>query len=169
MRKTLFFIPFVFFLVLGAIFYLQLGKNTQYMPSALVGQKVPDFKLVSLTTDQLVTQNDLPNRPYLINFWGTWCPACHLEHPFLVELADQGIPILGIDYKDDKSRAEQWLVQKGNPYESVLMDEMGHFGVDMGVTGAPETFVVDGSGVIVYRHQGVINAENWPVIKGYLK
>jgi cytochrome c biogenesis protein CcmG/thiol:disulfide interchange protein DsbE len=87
----------------------------------------------------------------------------------LVELADQGIPILGIDYKDDKSRAEQWLVQKGNPYESVLMDEMGHFGVDMGVTGAPETFVVDGSGVIVYRHQGVINAENWPVIKGYLK
>lgn len=169
MRKTLFFIPFVFFLVLGAIFYLQLGKNTQYMPSALVGQKIPDFKLVSLTTDQLVTQNDLPNRPYLINFWGTWCPACHLEHPFLLELADLGIPILGIDYKDDKSRAEQWLVQKGNPYESVLMDEMGHFGVDMGVTGAPETFVVDGSGVIVYRHQGVINAENWPVIKGYLK
>ncbi|ETI58203.1 DsbE family thiol:disulfide interchange protein [Marinomonas profundimaris] len=169
MRKTLFFIPFVFFLVLGAIFYLQLGKNTQYMPSALVGNKVPDFKLVSLTTDQLVTQNDLPSRPYLINFWGTWCPACHLEHPFLIELADQGIPILGIDYKDNKSRAEQWLAQKGNPYESVLMDEMGHFGVDMGVTGAPETFVVDGSGLIVYRHQGVINTENWPVIKGYLK
>jgi cytochrome c biogenesis protein CcmG/thiol:disulfide interchange protein DsbE len=159
----------VLFLVLGAIFYLQLGKNTQYMPSALVGEKVPDFTLVSLETDQLVTQEDLPDGPYLINFWGTWCPACHLEHPFLVELADEGVIIIGIDYKDEKNLAQQWLAQKGNPYVNVLMDEIGHFGVDMGVTGAPETFVVDRSGMIVYRHQGVINAQNWPVIKGHLK
>ncbi|MFT6406543.1 MAG: cytochrome c biogenesis protein CcmG/thiol:disulfide interchange protein DsbE [Marinomonas primoryensis] len=169
MRKVLLFIPLVLFLVLGAIFYLQLGKNTQYMPSALVGEKVPDFTLVSLETDQLVTQEDLPDGPYLINFWGTWCPACHLEHPFLVELADEGVIIIGIDYKDEKNLAQQWLVQKGNPYVNVLMDEIGHFGVDMGVTGAPETFVVDRSGMIVYRHQGVINALNWPVIKGHLK
>jgi|TARA_R110001599_G_scaffold88069_3_gene234175 cytochrome c biogenesis protein CcmG/thiol:disulfide interchange protein DsbE len=169
MRKILLFIPLVLFLVLGAIFYLQLGKNTQYMPSALVGEKVPDFTLVSLETDQLVTQEDLPDGPYLINFWGTWCPACHLEHPFLVELADEGVIIIGIDYKDEKNLAQQWLVQKGNPYANVLMDEIGHFGVDMGVTGAPETFVVDRSGMIVYRHQGVINAQNWPVIKGHLK
>jgi cytochrome c biogenesis protein CcmG/thiol:disulfide interchange protein DsbE len=169
MRKVLLFIPLVLFLVLGAIFYLQLGKNTQYMPSALVGEKVPDFTLVSLEIDQLVTQEDLPDGPYLINFWGTWCPACHLEHPFLVELADEGVIIIGIDYKDEKNLAQQWLVQKGNPYANVLMDEIGHFGVDMGVTGAPETFVVDRSGMIVYRHQGVINAQNWPVIKGHLK
>jgi cytochrome c biogenesis protein CcmG/thiol:disulfide interchange protein DsbE len=169
MRKVLLFIPLVLFLVLGAIFYLQLGKNTQYMPSALVGQKVPDFTLVSLETDQLVMQEDLPDSPYLINFWGTWCPACHLEHPFLIELADEGVIIIGIDYKDEKNLAQQWLVQKGNPYANVLMDEIGHFGVDMGVTGAPETFVVDRSGMIVYRHQGVINAQNWPVIKGHLK
>jgi cytochrome c biogenesis protein CcmG/thiol:disulfide interchange protein DsbE len=169
MRKILLFIPLVLFLVLGAIFYLQLGKNAQYMPSALVGEKVPDFTLVSLETDQLVTQEDLPDGPYLINFWGTWCPACHLEHPFLVELADEGVIIIGIDYKDEKNLAQQWLVQKGNPYANVLMDEIGHFGVDMGVTGAPETFVVDRSGMIVYRHQGVINAQNWPVIKGHLK
>jgi len=169
MRKTLFFIPFVLFLILGTVFYLQLGKNTQYMPSALVGQKVPAFTLVSLNTDQLVTQDDMPNAPYLINFWGTWCPACHLEHPFLIELAGQGVTVIGIDYKDEKKPAQQWLAQKGNPYTSVLMDEIGHFGVDMGVTGAPETFVVDRFGVIVYRHQGVIDAQNWPVIKGYLK
>ena len=169
MRKVLLFIPLDLFLELGAIFYLQLGKNTQYMPSALVGEKVPDFTLVSLETDQLVTQEDLPDGPYLINFWGTWCPACHLEHPFLVELADEGVIIIGIDYKDEKNLAQQWLVQKGNPYANVLMDEIGHFGVDMGVTGAPETFVVDRSGMIVYRHQGVINAQNWPVIKGHLK
>lgn len=169
MRKILLFIPLVLFLVLGVIFYQQLGKNTQYMPSALVGEKVPDFTLVSLETDQLVTQEDLPDGPYLINFWGTWCPACHLEHPFLIELADEGVIIIGIDYKDEKNLAQQWLVQKGNPYANVLMDEIGHFGVDMGVTGAPETFVVDRSGMIVYRHQGVINAQNWPVIKGHLK
>jgi cytochrome c biogenesis protein CcmG/thiol:disulfide interchange protein DsbE len=169
MRKLLFFIPLVVFLILGVVFYLQLGKDTQYMPSALVGKKVPEFTLVSLQDDQAYTHKDLPNTPYLINFWGTWCPACHVEHPFLMELANSGVPIIGIDYKDQKDLAVQWLGQKGNPYQAILMDEIGNFGVDMGVTGAPETFVVDRSGVVVYRHQGVINAENWPEIKGYMK
>jgi cytochrome c biogenesis protein CcmG, thiol:disulfide interchange protein DsbE len=169
MRKLLFFIPLVVFLTLGVVFYLQLGKDTQYMPSALVGKKVPEFTLVSLQDDQAYTHKDLPNTPYLINFWGTWCPACHVEHPFLMELANSGVPIIGIDYKDQKDLAVQWLGQKGNPYQAILMDEIGNFGVDMGVTGAPETFVVDRSGVVVYRHQGVINAENWPEIKGYMK
>jgi cytochrome c biogenesis protein CcmG, thiol:disulfide interchange protein DsbE len=139
------------------------------MPSALVGKKVPEFTLVSLQDDQAYTHKDLPNTPYLINFWGTWCPACHVEHPFLMELANSGVPIIGIDYKDQKDLAVQWLEQKGSPYQAILMDEIGNFGVDMGVTGAPETFVVDRSGVVVYRHQGVINAENWPEIKGYMK
>jgi cytochrome c biogenesis protein CcmG/thiol:disulfide interchange protein DsbE len=169
MRKLLFFMPLAVFLVLGVVFYLQLGKDVQYMPSALVGKKVPEFTLVSLQDDQVYAQKDLPNTPYLINFWGTWCPACHVEHPFLMELANSGVPIVGIDYKDEKVLAEQWLEQKGNPYQAILMDEIGNFGVDMGVTGAPETFVVDRSGVVVYRHQGVINAENWPEIKGYMK
>ncbi|QUX92783.1 DsbE family thiol:disulfide interchange protein [Marinomonas sp. A3A] len=169
MRKLLFFIPLVVFLTLGVVFYLQLGKDTQYMPSALVGKKVPEFTLVSLQDDQAYTHKDLPNTPYLINFWGTWCPACHVEHPFLMELANSGVPIIGIDYKDQKDLAVQWLGQKGNPYQAILMDEIGNFGVDMGVTGTPETFVVDRSGVVVYRHQGVINAENWPEIKGYMK
>jgi cytochrome c biogenesis protein CcmG, thiol:disulfide interchange protein DsbE len=168
-RKLLFFIPLVFFLILGAVFYSQLGKDVQYMPSALVGKKVPNFTLVSLGDDQLYTHKDLPKTSYLINFWGTWCPACHVEHPFLMTLAQSGVPIIGIDYKDQKDSAEQWLEQKGNPYQMVLMDEMGHFGVDMGVTGAPESFVVDSSGVVVYRHQGVINTENWPDIQGYMK
>ncbi|MCW4629404.1 MULTISPECIES: DsbE family thiol:disulfide interchange protein [Marinomonas] len=169
MRKLLFFIPLAVFLILGVVLYLQLGKDTQYMPSALVGKKVPAFTLVSLQDDQVYTHQDLPTAPYLINFWGTWCPACHVEHPFLMALADSGVTIIGIDYKDKKDLAEQWLGQKGNPYQIVLMDEMGRFGMDMGVTGAPETFVVDGSGVVVYRHQGVVNAENWPDIKGYMK
>ncbi|PYF81784.1 cytochrome c biogenesis protein CcmG/thiol:disulfide interchange protein DsbE [Marinomonas alcarazii] len=169
MRKFLLFVPFVLFLVLGVVLYLQLGKDTQYMPSALIGKLLPEFTLVSLQDDQVYTKDDLPKGPYLINFWGTWCPACHVEHPFLMELAESGVPIIGIDYKDQKAPAEQWLEQKGNPYQLVLMDELGNFGVDMGVTGAPETFVVDSSGVVVYRHQGVVNAENWPELKGYMK
>lgn len=169
MRKLLFFMPLAVFLILGVVFYLLLGKDAQYMPSALVGKKVPEFTLVSLQDDQVYTHKDLPDTPYLINFWGTWCPACHVEHPFLMELANSGVSIVGIDYKDQKDLAVQWLEQKGNPYQVILMDEIGNFGVDMGVTGAPETFVVDRSGVVVYRHQGVINAENWPEIKGYMK
>jgi len=169
MRKLLFFTPLVFFLLLGGLFYLQLGKDSQYMPSALVGKKVPNFTLASLESNQLMSQESLPDGPYLMNFWGTWCPACHVEHPFLVELAKTGVVIIGINYKDQLHLAKQWLAEKGNPYQQVLIDDMGRFGVDMGVTGAPETFLVDSAGVIVYRHQGVINAENWSEIKGYLK
>lgn len=169
MRRFVFFLPLVCFLILGSVFYSQLGKDNQYVPSALVGKKVPNFTLISLENDQVVTQKDLPNGPYLMNFWGTWCPACHVEHPFLVELSLKGVPIIGIDYKDQKHLAEQWLIEKGNPYQQVLMDEMGLFGLDMGVTGAPETFVINSSGVIVHRHQGVVNEQNWPELKGYLK
>mgnify|MGYP005993256709 CR=1 FL=1 len=169
MRKFLLFLPFVFFLILAAVLYLQLGKDTQYMPSVLIGKTLPEFTLVSLQDDQVYSKDDLPMGPYLINFWGTWCPACHVEHPFLMELASSGVPIIGVDYKDQLLPAKQWLEQKGDPYQLVLMDEVGNFGVNMGVTGAPETFVIDSSGVVVYRHQGVINAENWPHIKEYMK
>ncbi|MCB5161999.1 DsbE family thiol:disulfide interchange protein [Marinomonas algarum] len=169
MRKFFLFFPFVAFSILSVVLYVQIGKDANYMPSALIGQTVPEFTLVSLTDDELVSNKDLPNQPYLINFWGTWCAACHVEHPYLVQLARSGVVIVGVDYKDKKSLAEQWLNKKGDPYRYVLMDELGHFGVDMGITGAPETFVVDSQGVVVYRHQGEINAQNWPVIEGYLQ
>lgn len=169
MRRVVLFLPLVAFLALGVMFYSQLGKDVNAMPSALIGQKVPSFTLVSLESDELVTHDNLPNGPYLLNFWGTWCPACHIEHPFLNILAQSGIAIIGIDYKDQKSLAQQWLQEKGNPYQQVLMDELGHFGLDMGVTGAPETFVIDSQGSVVYRHQGAINAQNWPIIRGYLR
>ncbi|MCV2401359.1 DsbE family thiol:disulfide interchange protein [Marinomonas sp. C2222] len=169
MKKLVRFLPFIIFISLGVIFYSQLGKNSQELPSALVGKKVPDFKLVSLVENTLQTNSDLPKEAYLINFWGTWCPACHLEHPFLNQLALQGVTILGIDYKDDAEQARQWLSEKGNPYIDVLMDETGVFGLDMGVTGAPETFIIDSNGIVVHRHQGPLNAQNWSTIKGFLK
>ncbi len=168
MARVLRFIPLLIFIGLGSVFYVQLDKNSQYVPSALIGKTVPEFTLVDLYSDELIHKADLPKSPYIINFWGTWCPACHIEHPFLVELAKQGVTIIGIDYKDEAVAAKQWLEEKQNPYQRVIMDELGNFGLDLGVTGAPESFIVNDQGVITYRHQGVINASNWQEIKRYL-
>ena len=161
MKKILFFIPFLVFVALGVVFYQQLGKDTEYMPSALVGKNVPEFKLVNMESDTVVSNGDMPNEPYLLNFWATWCPSCSAEHAYLGELAEQGVNIVGVDYKDETLAAKKWLAERGNPYSLVLLDEMGRFGVDMGITGAPETFVVSAEGKILYRHQGVVDAEVW--------
>lgn len=169
MRKALLFIPFGVFVVLGVLFYMQLGKDVHYMPSALVGKPLPEFQLVPLESNELVGHESLPKGPYLINFWATWCPSCSVEHEYLMALAAQGIPIVGIDYKDETDAAKQWLIEKGDPYAVVLQDEMGHFGVDMGVTGAPETFVVDSQGKVAYRHQGVVNEAVWQTLQGYMR
>lgn len=169
MRKVALFLPFLTFALLAGVFFSQLGKDTQYMPSALIGQPVPDFSLVSLKSNELVSKEALGNEGYLINFWGTWCPACSFEHDYLMKLASDGINIVGIDYKDETQEAIKWLQEKGDPYSVVLLDELGNFGVDMGVTGAPETFVVNAVGIITYRHQGIVNEEVWQTMKGYLK
>ncbi|WP_417504597.1 DsbE family thiol:disulfide interchange protein [Marinomonas gallaica] len=169
MKKLLFFIPLIAFIALGVVFYQQLGKDTEYMPSALVGQPMPEFKLVDMASDSVVSNGAMPDEPYLLNFWATWCPSCSAEHAYLGELAEQGVNIVGIDYKDETLAAKQWLAERGNPYSLVLLDEMGQFGVDMGITGAPETFVVSATGEILYRHQGVVNEEVWQTLKEYMQ
>lgn len=169
MKKLLFFIPLITFIALGVVFYQQLGKDTEYMPSALVGQPMPEFKLVDMASDSVVSNGAMPDEPYLLNFWATWCPSCSAEHAYLGELAEQGVNIVGIDYKDETPAAKQWLAERGNPYSLVLLDEMGQFGVDMGITGAPETFVVSATGKILYRHQGVVNEAVWQTLKGYMQ
>ncbi|TBR43146.1 DsbE family thiol:disulfide interchange protein [Marinomonas agarivorans] len=168
-RKMALFLPFLVFALLAGMFFSQLGKDTQYMPSALIGQPIPDFTLVELQTNKVLTHQDLNQQgPYLINFWGTWCPACSYEHEYLMTLAEQGITIIGIDYKDEPDKALVWLEERGNPYHLVLLDELGNFGLDMGVTGAPETFVVNSDGIITYRHQGIVNAQVWQEMKEFL-
>ncbi|GAB3481052.1 DsbE family thiol:disulfide interchange protein [Marinomonas epiphytica] len=168
MAKFMRFVPISVFILVALVLGAQLIQGPSTMTSALIGKPVPSFSLLTLHEQTTYTKSELPKGAYLINFWGTWCPACHIEHPFLMELAEQGVAIIGIDYKDQPKAAQQWLEQKGNPYQVTLMDELGHFGLDMGVTGAPETFVVDANGIIVYRHQGELNLANWQTIKGYL-
>lgn len=169
MKKWIVFAPLFIFAALAGVFFQQLGKDTEYMPSALVGNPLPKMSLVDLHSNQIVTNTELPQGPYLINFWGTWCPACSYEHEYLMTLASQGVDIVGIDYKDEVEAAKQWLIEKGDPYSHVLLDEMGVFGVDMGVTGAPETFVIDSSGTVVYRHQGIVNESVWVSMQEYYK
>jgi cytochrome c biogenesis protein CcmG/thiol:disulfide interchange protein DsbE len=99
--------------------------------------------------------------PLLLNVWATWCPTCYAEHQYLNELAAQGVKIIGLNYKDERSKAVQWLNELGNPYLISLFDGDGMLGLDLGVYGAPETFLIDANGIVQYRHVGDVNSANW--------
>ena len=177
--NKLMFIPLVLFLLLVVAFLVQLTRNANgddptMLESALIGKPVPTFKLESLdlpgkTFDQAVLHD---GKPMLLNFWATWCPTCRNEHQYLNKLAAQGIRVVGLNYKDDRVKAVQWLNALGNPYALSLYDGDGMLGLDLGVYGAPETFLIDGQGIIRYRHAGDLNDRIWlqeilPLYKKY--
>ena len=103
----------------------------------------------------------IDGKPLLLNVWATWCPTCRAEHQFLNELARQGVRVVGLNYKDDRQKAVTWLDSLGNPYALSLFDGSGMLGLDLGVYGAPETFLIDGQGIIRWRHAGDLNARVW--------
>ncbi len=113
------------------------------------------------TKTQLITNADLPKEPYLLNVWATWCIACSREHPLLLKLQQQGVNIVGVSYKDDKEYTIKYLKEEGNPYSILIEDEEGNLGVDLGLTGAPESFVIDPKGVIRQHITGEINQDRW--------
>ena len=152
------FAPLVFFLALAVLLALSLGKNPDLIPSARKGEALPAFKLPSLLHQGKQVDNSLFTGHWtLLNVWATWCPTCHIEHPFLMELAQQGVRIVGMDYKDDEAKARTWLAAKGNPYVEVFTDASGDYGLDLGVYGAPETYLIDPAGKIVMRHVGNVD------------
>jgi cytochrome c biogenesis protein CcmG/thiol:disulfide interchange protein DsbE len=123
---------------------------------------VPAFNLQDLAEQNKQYQQAIfTGQPMLLNVWATWCPTCYAEHQFLNQLAEQGVKIIGLNYKDDRTKAVEWLNRLGNPYLITLYDGDGMLGLDLGVYGAPETFVIDAKGVIRYRHVGNVNADNW--------
>ncbi|MDY6216465.1 DsbE family thiol:disulfide interchange protein [Actinobacillus porcinus] len=163
-----FFLPLIIFFLLIVAFFVQLQRNAQgddpkALESALIGKPVPTKTLVDLFDENKVYGNEIfqQGKPILLNVWATWCPTCYAEHQYLNELAAQGIAIIGLDYKDKTDKAIKWLKDLKNPYQVVLKDEKGAFGLDLGVYGAPETFIVDGKGIIHYRHTGDVNANVW--------
>jgi cytochrome c biogenesis protein CcmG/thiol:disulfide interchange protein DsbE len=162
------FIPLVVFVLLALVF-LQLEKrmisgdyDPSMLPSALIGKPLPEFNLATLDNpNTVITSINLNNKAALLNVWATWCVSCRVEHAYLNTLAEKGITIFGLNYKDDQQKANQWLTRLGNPYQLNLFDVNGKLGLNMGVYGAPETYVLDANGIVRYRHVGVVDENVW--------
>ncbi|MEE2731347.1 MAG: DsbE family thiol:disulfide interchange protein [Pseudomonadota bacterium] len=160
-KWLVFSLPLVAFLVMGYFFLRALDSDPSLLPSTRVDQKVPPFSLPELADPQQMLSEQTLRGPLLLNVWATWCPSCKVEHPVLNELAKNGIRIVGLNYKDVRAAAIQYLEFNGNPYQQNIYDEAGDLGLDLGVYGAPETFLIDAQGVIRYRHVGVVTPDNW--------
>ncbi len=155
-------VPVVLLAVIGGFFYVGLGLDPSYVPSALLGKKMPEFSLPSLKDpDAKIGSADLRGKVALLNVWGTWCIECRHEHGFLLELAREGVPIYGLNLRDDRAAALSWLGQLGNPYVETGFDPGGEVAVDWGVTAAPETFLIGSDGKVLFKHISPMTVEVW--------
>jgi cytochrome c biogenesis protein CcmG/thiol:disulfide interchange protein DsbE len=156
-------VPLVLFLGLAALLFYGLGTDPRKVPSPLVGKPAPEFNLPALLDPgRTVSSADLEGKVTLLNVWFSSCVSCRAEHRELMRIAREGgFQIVGLNWKDDKGAAIQMLRQFGNPYSLIAVDEAGRVGIDWGVYGAPETFVVDPEGIIRYKQIGPIDQEVW--------
>ena len=154
----------VILLFLGLSFFLWRGLSLhpQELPSTQVGRTLPNFSIPVLGhPSESLNSSSLRGQFFLLNVWASWCSACLDEQVFLLQLARQGVVIVGLNYKDKPQNALAWLHQWGNPFQQVGTDLQGKVGIDLGVYGAPETFLVDPNGIILYRHVGIMDEETW--------
>ena len=151
-----FAVPLGLFVTLVVVLAVGLTRDPRLLPSPLIGKPLPAFNLASLATiDRKVSRADLLGHPYLLNVWASWCVACRDEHALLIDLGHRGkVDIIGLNYKDEREAASHWLRDRGDPYRLVLCDPLGQLGLDLGVYGVPETFVIDAAGVIRHKHVG---------------
>ena len=158
-----FLIPVVAFVLLVVVFSVGLQKDPSFVPSPLIGKPMPTFDLPRLNyPNQRVTDADLRGQVSILNVWATWCVGCRAEHETLNQIAAIGdVPIYGLNWKDDSGQASAWLSQLGNPYVATAFDADGRVAIDWGVYGAPETFLVDANGIILYRHIAPLSMETW--------
>lgn len=159
MKKTL--IPLVLFLVLLVFLAIGLTRDPREVPSPLIGKPAPNFSLAQLhAPEKTFESQSMRGQVWLLNTWASWCVACREEHPVLMEYAKtKTIPLIGLDYKDKPEEGRKWLERFGNPYDLSLSDLDGRVGIDFGVYGVPETFVIDKQGVIRYKHIGPVTPD----------
>ena len=156
-------LPVILFVLLGTLLAvgLKIADHKTDIPSPLIGKNVPEFSLPLLGQDDVfVTQADLLGKPYLLNVWASWCVTCRYEHPYIEQLAASGkLRVIGLNYRDETTDALAWLQRYGNPYEINIADVSGRTAIDFGVYAAPESFLVDAAGQIVFKQIGAVTPE----------
>lgn len=159
MKKAL--IPLGFFIVLVIFLAIGLTRDPHEIPSPLIGKPAPSFLAPMLhTPEQQFSAKDMLGQVWLLNTWASWCVACRQEHPILMEFAKtKTLPIIGLDYKDKDTDGLKWLARYGNPYDKAIADRDGRIGIDFGVYGVPESFLIDKAGVIRYKQIGPVTDE----------
>lgn len=155
-------LPLFLFIILSVFLAIGLKLNPKEIPSPLIDKPAPAFSLPILASPEKILKNtDLQGKVWLLNVWASWCVSCREEHPVLLQLAKMNLVTLaGLNYKDERPAATQWLERHGNPYTLSIMDADGRTGIDYGVYGVPETFVIDKHGLIRYKHTGPVSAED---------
>ena len=162
-------IPLAIFLALAGLFWFVLGKmnegeyNPREVPTQFIGRSAPEFALPDLfDPSRTVRTADMAGQVWLLNVWGTWCPECWKEHDYLLHLARrEGVPIIGINWRDDAAEAKAMLARLGNPFQMIGFDPNSNAVIDWGVYGAPETFLIDAAGVVRAKHTGAMNPQVW--------
>ena len=154
-------LPLIAFIILAAFLLVGLNLNPRKVPSPLIGKPAPVFNLQQLhEPENIFKSKDNLGKVWLLNVWASWCASCRDEHPLLVQLAKANVvPIYGLNYKDKRNLAIQWLDQLGDPYTKSIMDPEGRVGIEYGVYGVPETYVIDKSGVIQYKQIGPVTVD----------
>ncbi len=157
------FWPLLAFLTLVIVFAFGLTRDPNILPSEMIDRPVPAFELTELyEPERILTEDIFLGKTSLVNVFGSWCVSCVVEHPKLMEISkDQPVKMVGVDWRDTREDAKRWLEKNGNPYDVILFDGDSRFAIDLGVTGAPESFLVDKAGRIRYKHTGIITNEIW--------
>lgn len=165
-------LPLGVFLLIGIAFAIGLTKDPRRMSSELINQPFPSFSLSALYNEaETLTEDIVKGQVSLINVFGSWCVACNVEHPILMDIATRkDVTLIGMDWRDERPKAKKWLAKRGNPYEKIIFDNESVLAITLGVTGAPESFITDKTGQIRYKHVGVITPDIWsetllPIIK----
>lgn len=162
MRRLLFALPALLFVGVVLAFASGLGRDPSVLPSTMIGKPVPAFALPPVRGGEGLSSAQMASGgPRLLNVFASWCVSCRVEHPLLLRLKAQGVPIDGLDWKDAPADAARYLAANGDPYARVGNDASGRAGIDLGVAGVPETFVVDGKGVIRFKVVGPISEADW--------
>ncbi|WP_156255631.1 DsbE family thiol:disulfide interchange protein [Sandarakinorhabdus oryzae] len=163
MKRLLFILPIIAFAGLAAFLGFGLTQDPKELPSQLIDRPLPEFALPGIEDGggPGFASASFKGEPRLLNIWASWCAACPQEHPVLTQIAREGFPVYGIAWKDKPQDSREWLARYGNPYAAVAADQQGRTAIDLGVTGVPETFIVDKKGRVRFKQIGPISPEVW--------